>query len=134
MTGGVLPEPFDTIIPVEQIKFDPNKRDKKYIIINHNIKKYLHVRFKGSDYKKNDLIIKKGTIILPNHILALETLGIHKVKVKKNQKQPDYWGYFKINGKIYDVASWIHSNKENTSKYLSLVIKDYVEYKPDTEL
>jgi hypothetical protein len=59
---------------------------------------------------------------------------IHKVKVKKNEKQPDYWGYFKINGKIYDVASWIHSNKENTSKYLSLVIKDHIEYKPDTEL
>ena len=83
MTGAILPKTFDTIIPVEQIKFEQGKKDKKYIIINRNIKKNLHIRYQGSDYKKNDLIIKKGTIIQPNHILALETLGIQKIKVKK---------------------------------------------------
>ena len=83
MTGAILPKTFDTIIPIEQIKFEQGKKDKKYIIINRNIKKNLHIRYQGSDYKKNDLIIKKGTIIQPNHILALETLGIQKIKVKK---------------------------------------------------
>ena len=47
------------------------------------IKKNEHVRFKGSDYRKNDLIIKKGTIIEPNHILAFKTLGLKKVLVKR---------------------------------------------------
>jgi hypothetical protein len=37
----------------------------------------------GSDYKKKDLIIKKGTIIQPSHILAFKTLGINNIKVKK---------------------------------------------------
>ena len=37
----------------------------------------------GSDYKRGQLIAKKGTIILPNHILALKTLGVKKVMVKK---------------------------------------------------
>jgi molybdopterin molybdotransferase len=41
------------------------------------------VRFKGSDYKKNELVLKKNTIIQPNHILAFKTLGIKKINVKK---------------------------------------------------
>ena len=83
MTGGIVPKGFDTIIPVEQIVFYPSKDNPKYIIVDKKINKHQHVRFLGSDYKKNDLIIKKGTIINSNHILALKTLGIKKIKVKK---------------------------------------------------
>jgi len=83
MTGGIVPKGFDTIIPIEQIVFYPNKNQAKYIIVDKKINKHQHVRFLGSDYQKNDLIIKKGTIIQPNHILALKTLGIKKIKVKK---------------------------------------------------
>lgn len=83
MTGGIIPKGFDTIIPIEQIVFYPNKKDGKYIVITKKIKKNDHVRFLGSDYKKNDLIFKKGTIIQSNHILVLKTLGINKIKVKK---------------------------------------------------
>ncbi len=83
MTGGIIPNNFDTIIPIEKIKFYPNKRNPNYIIINTKIKKNQHVRFKGSDYKKNDLLVTKGTIIQSNHILALKTLGIKNIKVKK---------------------------------------------------
>ena len=83
MTGGIIPKDFDTIIPIEQIVFYPNKNNRKYILINQRINKNNHVRFKGSDYKKNELILKKNTIIQPNHILAFKTLGIKKINVKK---------------------------------------------------
>ena len=83
MTGGIIPKGFDTIIPIEQINFYPNKKNPKSILINKKVGKYNHVRFAGSDYKKKELVIKKNTIILPNHILALKTLGIKRVKVKK---------------------------------------------------
>tara|TARA_B100000900_G_scaffold271298_1_gene231720 strand:- start:1263 stop:2516 length:1254 start_codon:yes stop_codon:yes gene_type:complete len=83
MTGGIIPKHFDTIIPIEKIIFYPNKKNSKYIIVNKEVKKYQHVRFKGSDYKKNDLILMKGTIIQSNHILALKTLGVKDVRVKK---------------------------------------------------
>ncbi len=83
MTGGIIPKGFDTIIPIEQINFYPNNKTRKFILINKKIGKYNHVRFAGSDYKKNELVIKKNTIILPNHILALKTLGIKNVNVKK---------------------------------------------------
>ena len=83
MTGGIISKPFNTIIPIEQINFYPNKKKTKSIVVIKGIKKFNHVRFKGSDFKKSQLIIKKGTIIQPNHILALKTLGVAKIKVKK---------------------------------------------------
>ena len=83
MTGGLLPKGFDTIIPIEQIVFHPNQKNPKFIFVNKKIKKHQHVRIEGSDFKKNDLLIKKGSILQPNHILALKSLGISKIKVKK---------------------------------------------------
>ena len=83
MTGGLLPKGFDTIIPIEQIVFRPNKKNAKYILLNQKKPKFENVRFKGSDYKKGDLLISQGTILQSNHILALKTLGIKKIKVKK---------------------------------------------------
>ena len=83
MTGAIIPKFFDTIVPIEKIIFYPNKKNKKYITINKKIKKNQHIRRAGSDYKKKDLIIKKGMIIQPSHIMALKTLGIIKIKVKK---------------------------------------------------
>ena len=80
MTGALIPKGFDTIVPIEKIIFD---KDKKNIRISEKIKKNQHIRYAGSDYKKKDLIIKKGTIIQSSHILAFKTLGITKIKVKR---------------------------------------------------
>jgi len=80
MTGALIPNGFDTIIPIEKIIFHSNK---KYINISNKIKKNQHIRYAGSDYKKKDLIVKKGTIIQSSHILAFKTLGITTIKVKK---------------------------------------------------
>ena len=60
MTGGIVHKPFNTIIPIEQIIFYPNKKNPKSIIINKKINKYNHVRFKGSDYNKGDIIVKNS--------------------------------------------------------------------------
>ena len=83
MTGALVPKPFDTIIPVEVINFFPNKKKPKFILINKKIKKNNHIRFFGSDYKKGDKVISAGEIINSSHILALKSLGINKVIVKK---------------------------------------------------
>jgi len=83
MTGALIPKFFDTIIPIEQIVFYPSNKKKNYIVIDKKIKKNQHIRYAGSDYKKKDLIVKKGTIIQPSHILAFKTLGLKNIKVKK---------------------------------------------------
>ena len=67
MTGGIIPKGFDTIIPIEQIKFYPNRTNKKFILIDQKIKKYNHVRFAGSDFKKAKLFLEK--ILLFNQII-----------------------------------------------------------------
>ena len=121
MTGGLIPKGFDTIIPIEQIIFYPNKKNPSHIVVNNKIKKNQHIRFKGSDYKRNDLLIKKGTILQSSHILALKTLGISKIKVKKipkilffssgneitNQQTIPDWKVRNSN------SHYIHSLKEN---------------------
>ena len=80
MTGGIIPKGFDTIIPIEKIIFYQNKKN---ILIDRKITKYNNVRFAGSDFKKKEIVVKKNTVIQPNHILAFKTLGIKNITVKK---------------------------------------------------
>ena len=49
MTGALIPKGFDTIIPIEKIEFD---KEKKNILVNEKQKKNQHIRFAGSDFKK----------------------------------------------------------------------------------
>ena len=76
MTGAIIEKPFDTVIPIEQIKFYPSFKNKKYILVNKRIKKNEYIRYLGSDYKKQELVVKKGTLIQSSHILAFKSLGI----------------------------------------------------------
>jgi hypothetical protein len=48
--------------------------------------------------------------------------SMHPVINKKNEKQPDYDGWVKIDGKLYEVAAWVKFGKTN-NKFLSLNIK-----------
>ncbi|WP_435165196.1 molybdopterin molybdotransferase MoeA [Candidatus Pelagibacter bacterium nBUS_28] len=102
MTGGIIPKGFDTIIPIEKIVFSPSIKNRKYILINKKVDKFNHVRFKGSDYKKNEIVLEKNSIIQPNHILTFKTLGIKNISVKK-----------KINILFFSTGNEI-SNQDNT--------------------
>ena len=82
MTGAIINKPFDTVIPIEQIQFYPNFKNKKYILVNKRIKKNEYIRYLGSDYKKKELVVKKGTLIQSSHILVFKSLGIKKIDVK----------------------------------------------------
>ena len=59
MTGALISKPFNTVIPIEKIKFYSSNKNKKYILIDKKIKKDEHIRYLGSDYKKNEIVIKK---------------------------------------------------------------------------
>ncbi len=127
MTGAIIKKPFDTVIPIEKIKFYPNKKNPKYIIINKKIKKNNHVRFLGSDYKKGQKIINKGQIIQPNHILALKTLGIEKILVKKKPRIVFYSTGNEISNSN-KIPDWKIRN--SNSQYLKSFFKNFpVEFK-----
>ena len=60
MTGAVIPKPFDSIIPVEKVKYFPSKQKPTHIIVDHEIKKFSFIRFTGEDFILKDIVIKKG--------------------------------------------------------------------------
>ena len=74
MTGAIIPKYFDTVIPIEEISYYPNKKKPKFILINKKIQKNNHVRFSGSDYKKGERVICAGEMINSSHILAFKSL------------------------------------------------------------
>jgi molybdopterin molybdotransferase len=116
MTGALIPKFFDTIIPIEKIIFSENK---DHIVINETIKKNQHIRKVGSDYKKKDLIVKKGTIIQPSHIMALKTLGIKTIKVKKKLNILFFSTGNEISNKI-DIDNWkVRNSNSHYVKSLS---------------
>jgi len=86
MTGALLPKQFDTILPVEKVKYFPSKKKPTHIILNRNLKKFEYVRFGGEDYKPGNIVIKKGEQIQSNHLIALAALGIKEIFVKKTPK------------------------------------------------
>ena len=86
MTGGLVPKPFDSILAVEKAKYFPSKEKPTHIIIDKAVKKFSFIRFAGEDYKRNDIVIKKGELIQPKHIMALTTLGIKYINVKKKPR------------------------------------------------
>ncbi len=85
MTGAIINKPFDTIIPYEQSVII-KKNNSNYLVINKKISKFNNLRFAGSDYKKGEVVLKKGDLIKPSDVLVLKTLGIKKVKVRKKIK------------------------------------------------
>tara|TARA_B100000963_G_scaffold195248_1_gene169984 strand:- start:761 stop:2002 length:1242 start_codon:yes stop_codon:yes gene_type:complete len=82
MTGGVMPNNSNSIIPIEDCTFTKDGTNR-YILVKKAYKKFENVRLKGSDYKIGDLVIKKNTLINSSHIKAFKALGIENIKVKK---------------------------------------------------
>ena len=111
MTGAILPKQFNTIIPIESSKF-VNLNNKKYLLIEKKIKKNEHVRFLGSDYKKNQLIISKGELINSSHILAFKTLGLKKVLVKRKPNILFYSTGNELSNNV-NIKNWMVRNSNN---------------------
>jgi len=112
MTGALIQKPFNTVIPMESIVFYPNRKKPNFIVVNKKINKNNHIRFSGSDYKKNDRIILAGEIINASHILALKSLGVNKIIVKKKPSIALYSTGNEISEKI-KIPNWKVRNSNN---------------------
>jgi len=85
MTGAIMPNGSNSIIPIEECTFT-KEGTKRYVSIKNANKKFHNIRLKGSDYKIKDLVIKKNTLINSSHIKVLKALGVENIKVKKKIK------------------------------------------------
>ena len=114
MTGAVIPKPFDSIIPVEKVKYFPSKKKPTHIIVDHEVKKFSFIRFAGEDFNLKDIVIKKGELIQPKHIMALTTLGIRDLYVKKKPKIIFYGtGNEIVDYKKKNIYDWEVRNSNN---------------------
>ncbi len=114
MTGAIIPKPYDTIIPVEKVKYFPSKKKPTHIVVDHEVKKFSFIRFAGEDFNLREIIIKKGELIQPKHIMALTTLGVKNLYVKKKPKII-FFGTGKeiVDYKKKSISNWEVRNSNN---------------------
>lgn len=80
MTGARIPSSFDAVIKLEDVHI----RQQSFIIINKKVKKNENIRKPGEDFKKNNIILKKGDVLNPGTITCLSAFGIKKINVVKD--------------------------------------------------
>ncbi len=82
MTGAMLSQGADTVIPYEQIE----KIGDSFKINNEKLHNGANIHLKGKDTKSDSILIKAYTKIESHIIAILATEGIHKVPVLKMPK------------------------------------------------
>ena len=75
-TGSLMPKGSDTLIPIENVTVEDN-----YIIVNNPVTNGFAVRAVGENYKKDEILIQKGTTIDFAHIGVMASLNIVQVEV-----------------------------------------------------
>ncbi|MBP9777590.1 MAG: molybdopterin molybdotransferase MoeA [Rickettsiaceae bacterium] len=86
-TGSVVPDMYNTVIPVEDVQIleEDNGKPSK-IKLNYAIAEDKNIRRKGEDFNKQDVLVEKSSVIKPKHIMAFAALGINQVLVYKKPK------------------------------------------------
>jgi len=75
-TGSLMPKGSDTLIPIENVTVEGDT-----IIINEEVPKNFAVRAVGENYTKDEVLIKKGTLIDFAQIGVMASLNIVQVEV-----------------------------------------------------
>lgn len=70
MTGATMPPGCDTVVPIEETEPTPGG-----IRLLRDLKPGSHIRKRGDDVKKNDLVIAAGSVVRPQEIGLLVSLG-----------------------------------------------------------
>ena len=82
MTGAVIPNECDTVIPQELVKV----RDNQVTFSSSEIKPFANIRLRGEDLKKNSVSLNAGKILTPSDLGLIASLGIGTIKVKRRLK------------------------------------------------
>ncbi len=77
-TGSLMSKGADTLIPIENVEVEGD-----YIIIKEKVPKGYSVRPVGENYKKGEVLIKKGSVIDFGEIGVMAGLNMIKIPVKR---------------------------------------------------
>ncbi len=84
MTGAPLPDGADAVVQFENTNEVARKLPEKKILhvsILHPAQKGLNIRYRGEDIKSGTLVLNKGTLLRPQEIGVLASLGHARVRV-----------------------------------------------------
>ena len=80
MTGAVLPEGSDLIIPVEQVTV---ANDAAHVQANYQAERRQFVHARGSDHREGAELLEVGTRVRPTHVAILASAGLDTVEVTR---------------------------------------------------
>ncbi len=76
MTGAIVPEDCDTVVPQEQ-----TERDGDSVHLTGQIRSGANVRHIGEDLARGDIALPAGTLLRPSQIGVLASLGVSELAV-----------------------------------------------------
>jgi len=81
MTGAIVPRGADCVVNVENTKTIPGN---KVVITDGNIPD--NICYQGEDIKRGEVVLRRGALILPQHIAVLVNAGISNVPVYRKPR------------------------------------------------
>jgi len=82
MTGAVLPELTDTVVPYEHLQASEHEGFRRFTI-TQPVSKEQHIHWQGSDVEAGETLIISGTRLTAAEIGVLATVGKHQVSVAR---------------------------------------------------
>lgn len=77
MTGGMLPPGADSVIAFEEA----GREEAEMVVLSGPYPRGAHIRAVGADLRRNQVIVRSGTEISPEHLPRLATAGVDELPV-----------------------------------------------------
>ena len=98
-TGAMVPEGFDTVLPIEQVTLHgttggtagsgapgSGRLEGGEIAVTTPLARGSHFRYAGEDHRPGDTLLEAGTVITPPRVLLLANLGRAEVNVHRRPR------------------------------------------------
>lgn len=87
ISPGLDRDRYDCCVPVEDAVENENKfSTRRYIAVPKPARHFQHRRFAGGDFSKKDIIIEARESVLPQHFMALASVGVRHIPVLRRPR------------------------------------------------
>ncbi|MCC6220470.1 MAG: molybdopterin molybdotransferase MoeA [Deltaproteobacteria bacterium] len=84
MTGAIVPENFNAVVRIEDVEVSRDAVGRATRIkLKRQVSPLENIRMRGDDFFENTTLIKEGTVLEPQHLMAAAACGIRTLSVKK---------------------------------------------------
>ncbi len=118
-TGAPMPKGADTVVMIENTSLEGNGQVK----IFKQVEAGKNVASKGEDLKKGQILIRKGTLLTPQDVAIIASVGINRVTVYKKPKV----AVFSTGSELVEPGSKLREASifESNRYMLSALIKEF---------